>query len=125
MDTSYLRGKMSENKKTVEKYIDGFNKSDHGQILSCLTDDIEWELPGVFHLYGKESFDKEINNEAFVGSPTVTITRMVEENDVVVAEGEVHVKKIDGNILNLKYCDVFLMGNAKIRRLVSYLMETK
>ena len=125
MDTSYLRGTMSENKKTVGKYIDGFNKSDHGQILSCLTDDIEWELPGVFHLYGKESFDKEINNEAFVGNPTVTITRMVEEYDVVVAEGEVHVKKIDGSILHLNYCDVFLMINAKIRRLVSYLMETK
>lgn len=116
---------MSENKKTVEKYIDGFNKSDHGQILSCLTDDIEWELPGVFHLYGKESFDKEINNEAFVGNPTVTITILVEENDVVVAEGEVHVKKIDGNILHLKYCDVFIMINTKIRRLVSYIMETK
>ncbi len=26
---------MSVNKKTVETYIDGFNKSDHGQILSC------------------------------------------------------------------------------------------
>ena len=125
MDTSYLREKMSENKKTVEKYIDGFNKSDHGQILSCLTDDIEWELPGEFHIYGKESFDKEINNEAFVGNPTVTITRMVEENDVVIAEGEVRVKKIDGNILHLKYCDVFIMINTKIRRLVSYLMETK
>ena len=125
MDTSYLRGKMSENKKTVGKYIDGFNKSDHGQILSCLIEDIEWEMPGVFHLYGKESFDKEINNEAFVGNPTVTIIRMTEENDVVVAEGEVHVKKKDGNILHAKYCDVFIMKNAKIRQLISYFMETK
>ena len=40
---------MTENKKTVEKYIDGFNKSDHKQILSCLTEDVEWILPGVFH----------------------------------------------------------------------------
>ena len=44
---------MSENKKVVEKYMDGFNKSDHKQILSCLTDDVEWILPGVFHLKGK------------------------------------------------------------------------
>ena len=27
---------MTENKKMVEKYMDGFNKSDHKQILSCL-----------------------------------------------------------------------------------------
>ena len=28
---------MTENKKTVERYMDGFRKSDHAQILSCLT----------------------------------------------------------------------------------------
>ncbi len=39
---------MSFNKNTVRKYIDGFNKSDHGQILSCLADDIEWLMPGAF-----------------------------------------------------------------------------
>jgi hypothetical protein len=26
--------------------MDGFRKSDHGQVLSCLTDDVEWEMPG-------------------------------------------------------------------------------
>jgi hypothetical protein len=32
---------MSENKKIVERYMDGFDKSDHEQILSCLTNDVE------------------------------------------------------------------------------------
>lgn len=41
---------MTANKKTVEIYMDGFNKSDHKQILSCLTDDVEWVMPGAFHL---------------------------------------------------------------------------
>ncbi len=36
---------MTENKRTVEKYMDGFRRSDHELILSCLTDDIEWEMP--------------------------------------------------------------------------------
>ena len=78
---------MSLNKNTVRKYIDGFNKTDHAQILSCLTDDIEWLMSGVFHLVGKGAFDNEIENAAFVGSPTIQITRMTEENDVVFAEG--------------------------------------
>ena len=56
---------MSANKQTVETYIDGFNKSDHQQILSCLTDDIEWTVFGWYHLTGKEAYDNEIENPAF------------------------------------------------------------
>ena len=109
----------------MEKYLDGFRKSDHEQILSCLTDDIEWDMPGVFHLVGKEAFDKEIENDAFLGSPTITIIRMVEENDVVIAEGKVRVKKKDGGFLNAVFCDVFVMTNARIKRLTTYLTEVK
>jgi len=116
---------MTENKKTVERYMDGFNKSNHKQILSCLTEDVEWEMPGAFHLIGKDAFDKEIENDAFVGNPTITITRMVEEDDVVIAEGAVRVKKRDDGFLNAVFCDVFLMKNAKIKRLTSYLSELK
>ena len=114
---------MTGNKKTVERYMEGFNKSDHGQILSCLTDDIEWYIPGAFHVAGKESFDKEIENEAFIGPPQITTTRMVEENDVVVAEGKVMVRKREGGILNAVFCDVFEMENEKIKRLTSYLTQ--
>ena len=116
---------MTENKKIVEKYMDGFNKSDHEQILSCLTEDVEWEMPGGFHLVGKNAFDKEIENDAFVGRPLITIKRMVEENDVVIAEGAVRVKKKDGDFLNAVFCDVFIMTNSRIKRLTSYLAEVK
>jgi ketosteroid isomerase-like protein len=115
----------TKNKKAIEKYMDGFNKSDHTQILSCLTDDVEWDLPGAFHLVGKEAFDKEIENDAFVGSPTITIKRLIEENDVVIAEGAVRCKSKDGGLLNAVFCDVFVMKNAKIQRLTSYLAELK
>lgn len=113
------------NKKTVEKYIDGFRKSDHQQILSCLTDDVEWDIPGMFHATGMEEFDKQIENEAFVGSPALTITRMIEENDVVIAEGTVRVKKREGGFFNAVFCDAFTMREGKIKHLISYLMEFK
>ena len=116
---------MTENKKIVERYLDGFNKSNHERILSCLTEDIEWEMPGAFHLVGKDAFDKEIENDAFVGSPTITISRMIEESDVVIAEGAVRVKKKDGSLLQAVFCDVFDMKHGKIKRLTSYLMEVK
>jgi ketosteroid isomerase-like protein len=116
---------MTENKRTVEKYMDGFRKSDHGQILSCLTDDIEWEMPGAFHLVGKQAFDQEIENEAFVGSPAITVTRMTEENDVVVAEGSVRTERKTGGFLSAVFCDVFVMQGGKVGRLISYFMEVK
>jgi ketosteroid isomerase-like protein len=116
---------MSRNKDTVQKYIDGFNRSDHGQILSCLTDDIEWLMPGTFHLTGKDAFDKEIENDAFTGNPTVKITRMTEENDVVIAEGTVRVAWKSGGFLDAVFCDAFEMENAKIRRLITYQVNLK
>jgi ketosteroid isomerase-like protein len=116
---------MTENKLAVEKYIEGFRKSDHESILSCLTDDVEWEMPGAFHLTGKEAFDKEIENDAFVGSPAITITLMTEENDVVVAEGSVRNERKTGGFLSAVFCDVFILQRGRINRLITYFMEVK
>ena len=114
---------MTENKKIVMQYMDGFNTSDHEKILSCLTDDVFWEMPGQFQLAGKEAFDKEIENDAFEGRPQITIIRMVEESDIVIAEGEVKSKRKDGGLLDAVFCDVFHMKNGKIKQLTTYLMN--
>ena len=116
---------MSENKHTVQTYMDAFARTDHAEILACLTDDVEWVVPGAFHAAGKAAFDREIENDAFVGHPTIRVKRMVEEGDVVVAEGTVRSARKDGGTLNLVFCDVFVMRTAKIRHLTSYLMEVK
>jgi hypothetical protein len=71
---------MTENKRTVDAYMEGFRRSDHARIL----------------LKGEDAFDREIENPGFVGSPAITVTRMTEENDVVVAEGSVRARKKDG-----------------------------
>lgn len=117
-------GRMAtENRKTVAKYMDGFRNGDHRQVLSCLTEDVEWEMPGCFRLIGKDAFDREIENEAFVGRPTITVTRLTEEDDVVIAEGTVQCRRRDGGLLDAVFCDVFTMQGARIKGLVSYLME--
>lgn len=116
---------MTPNKQMVEAYMGGFRKTDRALILSCLTDDVEWVIPGAFHVRGKDDFAKHIVDEGFVGHPLITVSRLTEESDVVVAEGAVRAPEQDGTFLNLVFCDVFDMRNEKIRRLVSYLMETK
>ena len=116
---------MSKNKETVEKYMEGFRNSDHSMVLSCLTDDVEWVIPGMFHIIAKEAIDKEIENEAFIGSPAITVTRMTEEGNVVIAEGSVQADRKDGGKLNAVFCDVFEMKDKNITKLTSYFMEVK
>lgn len=111
---------MSPNKIAAAKYMEAFTRSDHTAILSLLTDDVVWIMPGGFHLVGKEAFDKEIENNAFVGPPDITVTRVIEENDIVVAEGSVRSTRRDGGVLHAVFCDMFVMENAKIKLLTSY-----
>ena len=113
---------VSENKKTVQRYMDAFNELDHEAILACLTDDVEWVIPGAVNRKGKADFDAEIENDAFTGKPVIHVTRLTEENGVVVAEGNVRTTRNDGGVLALEFCDVFEMENGKIRKLTSYLM---
>jgi ketosteroid isomerase-like protein len=66
---------------------------------------------------------REIGNEAFVGHPEIVVTRMIEEADVVVAEGSVRRHKRVGAELRLRFCDVFVMEAGKIKQLTSYLTD--
>jgi uncharacterized protein len=116
---------MTKNQQTVEQYMEGFRRSDHRRILECLTEDVEWIVPGAFHLRGQEAFDKEIENPAFEGSPEIEVSRMIEENDVVIAEGSVIAKPRGGAPVTLAMCDVFDMRDGKIAKLTSYLMQRR
>ena len=116
---------MTPNKKTVEAYMDGFRTTDRPAILACLTDDVEWVIPGAFHVRGKDDFAKHIVDEGFDGRPIITVTRLLEADDVVVAEGSVRAPKNDGAYLDLVFCDVFDMRGGKIRRLISDLTESR
>jgi ketosteroid isomerase-like protein len=116
---------MTPNKKTIEAYMDGFRTTNRPMILSCLTDDVEWVIPGAFHVRGKDDFAKHIVDEGFIGHPVITVGRLLEAGDVVLVEGSVRAPKKDGAFLDLVFCDVFDMRGGKIRRLISYLMEAK
>ena len=116
---------MSARKVVVETYFDGFRRSDHKQILACLTDDVAWDLPGYTHLTGKDAFDQEIENDEFVGSPTLTVDRLIEEADTVVAIGTGEATHKSGELHRFVVCDVFTFASAKICRVESYLVPLK
>ena len=112
----------STHKAAVDRYFDGFRGSDHTMILSCLTDDVVWDLPGFRHLAGKEAFDGEIENPEFQGSPILQVDRLVEEDDVVVAIGSGEGSRRTGERIRFAFCDVFTFQGDLICRVESYLV---
>lgn len=113
---------MTPNKATVTRYMDAFGRTAREEILACLTREVEWVLPGLFHTRGLKEFNDHITEDAFSGKPDIKVARMVEEAGVVVAEGSVDTHRADGTPLHLRFCDVFEMEGGKIRKLTSYLM---
>jgi ketosteroid isomerase-like protein len=113
---------LNDHKRIVEQYMEAYGLADHETVLSCLTDDVEWLIPGHAHLVGKAAFAAEMRNPAFEARPEIAVTRLVEEGDVVVAEGTVRTRTSAGDPLSLAYCDVFVMREGKIRQLTSYVV---
>src|SRR5215212_9612118 len=96
---------MSANTATVERYLDGFRRNDHAQILSCLTDDIEWTVYGAFHLTGKDAYDAAIEGPGFVAPP---------RHDVVMAELTGEVARDTGEVMRMSMAEVFVMRDGLI-----------
>lgn len=88
LGSTHERRDVPSRKAVIDSVFDGFRRSDHQQILSCLTEDVVWDLPGFKHLQGKDAFDREIENENFLGSPILSVDRLIEEANVVVATGQ-------------------------------------
>src|SRR3954471_7019963 len=106
---------MSRNTDTVKRYLDGFRKNDHEQILSCLTDDIEWTVFGAFHLRGKQAYDKAIDGAPnFIDPPELNVVRMVEQNNVVMAELTGIARRAAGGEMRMSMAEVFVMRDGKI-----------
>lgn len=106
---------MSPNLATVNRYLDGFRKNDHAQILSCLTDDITWTVYGAFHLSGKEAYDKAIDGAPmFIDPPELVVVRMVEQDDVVMAELTGTARRAEGGELRMSMAELFVMRGGKI-----------
>ena len=114
---------MTVRKRVVERYIEGFRAGDHETILACLTDDVAWDMLPYFKLSGKTAFDDAIENDASPGLPDIQLTRLIEEGDIVVAEGAVQAALRGGGRLDALFCDVFHFRDDKICRLVTYQVD--
>ena len=114
---------MSRNTDTVATYLDGFRRNDHAQILSCLTDDIEWTVFGAFHLTGKDAYDNAIEGPGFIGPPRLDVVRMVEQDDVVMAELTGEATRDNGELMRMSMAEVFVMRDGLIAERRAWMIE--
>ena len=105
---------MSPNKRLVETYLDGCRATDHARILSCLTEDVRWTVYGHFQLTGKQAYDAAIEGPGWVGPPELEVVRMVEQDDIVMAELLGEVPQADGGTARLSMAEVFVMRDGLI-----------
>jgi ketosteroid isomerase-like protein len=117
---------MSQNLETVYTYLEGFRKNDHEQILSCLTDDIEWTVFGAFQLRGKEAYDKAIDGAPdFIDPPELEVVRMVEQGNVVMAELTGTAKQAAGGVVRMSMAEVFIMRDGRIAERRAWVIALK
>jgi ketosteroid isomerase-like protein len=103
----------------VERYTDGFRGGDVGQILSCLTDDVVWELHGAKTLVGKDAFAAEADSGGGP-NPELALDRLVEEGDTVAVVGHGSVAIGGGDPVDFVYSEVFTFTGGLVSRLDTF-----
>jgi len=106
----------------VDRYMEGFRRSDHEAILGCLTDDVVWHIHGVRTTHGVAEFDDEIENPAFEGSPELAVERTVEAGDVVVVTGTGTGHHREHGRFRFAYSDLFTFRDDRIAQVDSYVV---
>lgn len=122
---------MSANKEVVGRYFEALRRLDRDAMLACVTDDIErvewadgFSTSGV-PIRGKPAFRQSISDPPGPGGLRIEVSRMTEENNVVVAEATVRVPMKDGSLLAVKAWNVFQFVDGRIRRVDAMTVLTK
>ncbi len=115
---------MTAKTQLVDRYLEGFRRSDHEAILECLTDDVVWRIHGLRTTKGKAAFDDEIENPAFEGSPELSVERTIETDDVVVTTGTGIGHHREAGRFEFAYNDIFTFRDGLIAQVDSYVVPT-
>jgi uncharacterized protein len=114
---------MSPNKKLVASYY-ASKGTDYARLLADDVVLIDWDpgapLTGAV-TKGKAAYIQNRGNREFESE----ITRMTEENDVVVVEGFARGVKKDGGAWTVRFCDTYEIENGKLKRISTHGADLK
>jgi len=89
-------------------------------VLSCLTDDVVWHIYGHATITGKEDFDAAIEGDGSMGSPELTVHRLIEEGDSVVLQGIGRRVPQAGEPIEFVFAEVFTFRDELVCVLETY-----
>lgn len=64
----FLKMEIRNKKNLVEFYMESFQENDHKKILSCLTDDVEWQIYGHKSLKEKKHLMQKSKTKTLKGN---------------------------------------------------------
>jgi hypothetical protein len=109
---------ISPNKKIVESYF-ASRGTEYARLLADDVVLVDWDagvpVSGAI-TKGRAAFVQNRGNREFQSQ----ITRMTEENNVVVAEGFARGSKKEGGTWTVHFCDTFEVKDGKVERVSSH-----
>ena len=80
----------------------------------------------AFHLTGKKAYDKAIDGAPeFIDPPELEVVRMVEQDNVVMAELNGTAKRAAGGEMRMSMAEAFVMRDGKIAERRAWVIELK
>jgi uncharacterized protein len=115
--------RMSPNKKIVEKYY-ASTGTGYAPLLADDVELVDWDIgvPASGAITrGKAAYIQNRGHREFRSR----LTRLTEEGNVVVAEGDAHGTKKDGGPWTVHFCDTYEIENGKVKRVSSFGVDVK
>jgi uncharacterized protein (TIGR02246 family) len=111
------------NKATLARANAAIAAGDYEGFLAFCTDDTLWTFVGDRTLRGKDAVRRWMAEE-YTQPPRFDVHRMIAEDDVLTALGEITLPDGEGGTRRHLYCDVWRFRDGKMAELHAFVIET-
>ena len=116
---------MATNKKEiVEKINASFTNNNIEGFLEHCAENVVWTMVGEKTTNGKRAIREWMKSMEGTDPPNFTVTNLVADGEVAVANGDMTMKDQDGKLGKYSYCDIYRFNGDKVIELTSYLIKT-
>lgn len=109
-------------KATLQKANAAITQGDYEGFLAHCTEDTVWHFIGDRSLDGKEAVRAWMAT-AYQEPPVFEVHRLVAEDDIVTAIGEIALKDDNGEAKRHAYCDVWRFRDGQLAELHAFVIE--
>ena len=99
------------------------SNGDYEGFLAFCTEDTHWTFVGEKILKGKEAV-RQWMTETYIEPPKLNVSKLIEQDDFLVAIGTIAVKEENGKTVFSSYCDVWRLQDGKLAELNAFVSET-